>query len=485
MIKQMRFIVLFTWFGFSFVWAAPSLENLDDRRLSDAQHQQQFDDFVAPTVDVPSIQSDSSSQSVALTEEELQHYPDLIIRALLAALLQNNGDNVATLLPHYQRLPENLRESLIETWGKAVQARWQGDDGLAVRLYREVLAQKADWNVVRLQAASALLGNKEWEAAEEQFRKLQSEEAIPPELLREIEQVLTYIRQQSRWQFQGGATLINDKNINNVPKNPDLGGGFRTDEMESGQGLSLQLGTSKKWFWHRGWFNEVRLDSSYKYYWNNQRFNEANIRAAVGLGYQDAKNSLTVLPFFENMWYAGGKRGDSRLHRFSYGRGLAVEASRQLTPKWQGNLYLEGVKNTYQTRPHLNGFNYFASVTLAYRHHAQQSWFGGVDYLRSQTQDDEDSFVRQGVRAGWLQEWRGLSTRLSVSYAWKQYRDVGFFNKIQKNREWGMQTSVWHRAIHWQGLTPRLTWSYSKTSSNIPLYQYDKHRVFIEVSKQF
>ncbi|TJY49520.1 surface lipoprotein assembly modifier [Histophilus somni] len=67
----------------------------------------------------------------------------------------------------------------------------------------------------------------------------------------------------------------------------------------------------------------------------------------------------------------------------------------------------------------------------------------------------------------------------------KNYRSAGFFNKTQRNRELGVQVSVWHRAVHWQGLTPRLTWSYTKTDSNIPLFRYNKQRLFLEINKQF
>lgn len=479
------FIIIFLTV-FSSNGMAQTKKSLDDRRLSDEYVMQQLNDS---TPKIPESAQSSpqleSNQSVSLNEEELHQHPDLIIRATLAALLQNNSENIAILLPYYQKLPVHLHEPAIETWGKAIIARSRGQYNQAIRLYREVLAQHNDWFAARLQTASTLLNNKEWEAAEEQFRKLQSEENIPTELIQEIESVLSHIRQQSHWQFQGGITLINDKNINNVPKNPDLGDGLKTDKLESGQGFALNLGTNKKWFWKKGWFHELRLDASHKYYWNNKRFNEASLRTSIGIGYQNAKTSVALLPFFEQMWYAGGKKGQNSLHQFSKSKGLGLEFSHLFTPQWQGNIYAETMKNNYQTRPHLNGSQHFVSLTALYRYNARQTWFGGIDYSRNQTRDKEDSFFRQGIRIGWIQEWKGLSTRISTSYGWKKYRSIGFFNKIQSNHELGLQTSLWHRAIHWQGLTPRLTWSYTKTNSNIPLYQYHKHRIFIEVNKQF
>ncbi|ULJ68404.1 surface lipoprotein assembly modifier [Wielerella bovis] len=465
--------------------AAQNHKSLDDRRITDEQvHQQiqntlpvQFEQTVAPTIE--------SKQSVFLSENELQQHPDLLVRALMAALLQGNGENTFLLLPHYQKLPEHLQDSVINIWAQALIARWRGEHTKAVRLYRQVLAQKSDWLVLRLQTAAALLSNKEWEAAEAQFRKIQSESQLPSELASEIEQVLAHIKQQSHWQLNGGATFVNDKNINNAPKKTDLGNGWRGEEAESGQGLSVSMDIDKKWFWQNGLFNEWRLDGSSKFYWNNKRFNEANARVSFGIGHQNANASIAVLPFFEQMWYAGGSKNDENLQRFSNGRGIALEASRTFNSRWQANLYAETVQNRYRTRKHLNGNAHFISLTAAYQHNPSQAWFAGISFNRNNAHDGDDSFIRKSFRVGWLQEWQLFSTRLSASYGWKNYRATGLFNTIQYNRELGIQASVWHRAVHWQGLTPRLTWSYARTNSNIPLFNYNKQRLFVEVNKQF
>ncbi|XXQ67870.1 surface lipoprotein assembly modifier [Neisseriaceae bacterium B1] len=471
----------------SFPALASNEKSLDDRRITDEQLHQQIENIQPKQPETNATQPETSSeQSISLSETELQQHPDLIVRAMMAALLQGNGENTAMLLPHYQRLPENLREPALDTWAQALVARWQGNHGQAVRLYRKVLAEKPDWSVLRLQTATALLSNKEWEAAEDQFRKVQSENQLPLQLANEIEQVVAHIKQLSRWQFSGSTTFINDKNINNAPQNPDLGNGWRAEEAQSGQGLAINLSATKKWFWQNALFHELRLDGNSKYYWNNKRFNETNIRTSLGIGYQNATNSLALSPFFEQMWYAGGGKNDSTLQRFSQGRGIALEASHTFNPKWQSSLYAETVQNRYRTRKHLNGNAHFFSLTASYQHNPKQAWFIGAHFNRSNARDGDDSFVRKGIRAGWLQEWsKGLATQMSVSYGKKTYRAPGFFNTVQVNHEWGVQNSIWHRALHWQGLTPRLTWSYNKNRSNIKLYNYEKHRIFLEVRKQF
>ncbi|WGE69356.1 surface lipoprotein assembly modifier [Actinobacillus equuli subsp. haemolyticus] len=80
----------------------------------------------------------------------------------------------------------------------------------------------------------------------------------------------------------------------------------------------------------------------------------------------------------------------------------------------------------------------------------------------------------------------GLSTRLSINYAQKNYKaPMPIFGITQRNKEYGASLSLWHRAVHYWGITPRLTYSFNKVKSNHVFYSYDKHRAFVEFSKRF
>lgn len=159
---------------------------MDDHRIADERVRENIQDAL-PTQPkqtvVPNIQP---QQTVALSESQLQQHPDLLERALMAALLQGNGENTFLLLPHYQKLPKNLQDPTFHLWAKALIARWRHQYTQSVRLYRQALAQQPDWSVLRLQTAAALLSNKEFDAAEAQFRKVQSEISYPPDLPKKL-----------------------------------------------------------------------------------------------------------------------------------------------------------------------------------------------------------------------------------------------------------------------------------------------------------
>ena len=231
----------------------------------------------------------------------------------------------------------------------------------------------------------------------------------------------------------------------------------------------------------------MRTDSNGKYYWNNKKYNEYTARGSLGLGFQNANQTITLLPFMEQTWYAGGSSKSETVKRFSQASGATLESQYWFSPQWQLNTTYEYAEQRYRSRKHLNGNYHFIGGNLVYLHNAKQYWFVGANFNRTSTRDKDDSYIRRGIQAGWGQEWGwGLSTRLSVNFARKNYyAPMPIFNITQRNREYGVNASIWHRAVHYWGITPRLTWSYSKVKSNHAFYTYDKHRVFIEFSKQF
>ena len=85
-----------------------------------------------------------------------------------------------------------------------------------------------------------------------------------------------------------------------------------------------------------------------------------------------------------------------------------------------------------------------------------------------------------------MQEWPfGISSRLSVAYARRTYKDVDLLGIRQKNNEYQTNVILWHRNVYFWGITPKITWSYQKNDSNHPFYRYDKNRIYLEMSKTF
>ncbi|MGP1519880.1 MAG: surface lipoprotein assembly modifier [Haemophilus parainfluenzae] len=430
-------------------------------------------------------ESTSKENTLSITKEELAKRPDLIIRGLIPALLQNNVDAVALLFPLYRQQQPAQQDPFLLAWGEAMMATHQGDYASAVQQYRELFAKRPEILQLRYQLAHALFLNNDNEAAKDQFQKLRAE-VNDTSSQQMIDQYLIAINQRDQWKINGGISFLNESNINNAPKAGTRIGAWKAWEREQAHGLSYYVGAEKKWSLPNQFFAKLVLDGQGKYYWDNKKYNEFNARIGAGLGYQTANTELSFLPFTERRWYSGGSSGSDAMKQYSKNSGVRVDVTHWLNKSWQISTALEYGEQRYATRKHLNGNNYLWSNTLLFLPYSGQYWYIGADYNRENTRDLDNAYQRKNVRLGWVQEWPlGISSRLSVAYARRAYKGEDLLGIRQKNKEYQSNVTLWHRNVYFEGITPKITWSYQKNNSNHAFYRYDKNRIYLEMSKTF
>lgn len=453
---------------------------------------------VSPQATLPSTEKTPPTQ-LSLTVEQLSQRPDLVIRALIPALKNNDLRGVELLLPIYEKLAE--QDPLLLKWAHAMVAKKQGKLSQSIRLYREIIAEQPKLQPARLQLAIALMQNREYDAAKGQFHQLRAEN-LPVPLVQIIEGYLAAIDEQDSWNIYGGGNYLREKNVNNAPKKGTKADGFTpSSQPERAEGISYYAGASKTWSIAKGMFAEFNGDINGKYYWDNHKYDEFSVRVGAGVGYRNAKTEAKLIPYLEQFWYVGGENvpeNTRTLHRYSKTGGVSLAFNHWLNPNWKLSATLEYGEQRYLSpeRKKSNGNLYSASNTLMYFPTSQQYWFVGGDFYRKNAHWKANAFDRRGIRLGWGQEWsKGISTRLQVNYAKRAYRmpsarqdaifAPSFFKFAQKNHEYGINLTVWHRSLHWRGITPKITWSYQKTDSNNPFARYDRNRIYLSVSKNF
>ena len=450
---------------------------------------ERFDDqleFAKPSLSSANPQvSDKrkDKHTLSITKEELSKHPDLIVRGLSTAVLQNNGEAIQLLLPLYQNLPK--QDPFLLEWANAINTREERRFSEAVTRYRTLFSQDSTILPLRYQLAQALFLNNDNEAAKDQFQKLRAEQ-VSSESIIMIDQYLSALNRRDQWKFRGGLSFLNESNINNAPKAGTLIGNWNVWERESATGFSYFAEAEKKWSLLHNYFTQFSIEGSGKYYWDNKKYNEFNGRVGAGVGYQTARFEISLMPFIERRWYAGGSSGNESMKQYSKNSGARLDLTYWLNEKWQISTALEYGEQRYNTRKHLNGNNYLWSNTLSYFPKSGQFWFVGADYNRENTRDKDNAYQRKNLRLGWGQEWGwGISTRISLAYARRTYKGADLFNIRQKNNEYQSAVTLWHRDLYFWGITPKITWSYQRVSSNHPFYSYDKNRIFLETGITF
>lgn len=458
----------------------------DDRRLQDEKLQQATTPQPTMAGSLTPTTTNKNPQ-IHLNAEQLLSQPALLQHALLSALTYHHVENTVYLFEYYQQLAPESQNPFLLTWAKAVKAEYHDDYPQAIQSYQQLLKTYPQYDLFRLRYALVLGKQGYRKEAQQQFKHLLNQENTPPALKKLATEALTHLQRTQDWQWSADLNLIQDNNFNNAPQNREINQYLTAQASQSAHGVQLALGNQKISLLNQGKFHDFRFASHYKYYWNQQHYNDLSSRISMGLGQFFPQGSMVVLPFFEKNWYAGGTPQQQQLKPFSQSHGLSLEFKKQFSPKWHGSLHAEYAKNQYRTRTHLNGFGQTLATSASYAATPQRHYRIGAEYQRIKSQDADDSFKRTGLRLGVAQLWdSGLSTYLSASYAQRHYQGaMPIFNKVQRNHDYSLSASLAHQKLQWQRIQPRLTWQFHKVDSNIPLYHYDKQRVFVEFSKQF
>lgn len=427
-------------------------------------------------------QADGQDKVLSVNEQTLLENPQLLARAMYSTVVSRNIAGIKVLAPIYRKWADH--DAMLLSYALGLQAQSEGRVKEAIAHYRELIARQPDAPAVRLQLAAALFEDRQNEAAADQFDRLKTED-LPQAVLDQVEMYRKALRERDSWKFNGGFSMTYEKNINQAPKSAGRQSGqgrWEFPKPVDGLAINYQLGAEKKWSLKDNFYVTAGGDTYGKIYPNNTQYNDITARVSGGLGYADQRKDTGLTVFHERRFY-----DDSA---YTYSNGARVHFNRWQTPKLQtlSSVELGRLHNTRRARS--DNTNLQVSNSLVFYTNARQYWVGGLDFYRERNSADRfDNFNRYGARLAWGQDWGkiGLSSMLRLGVAQKRYEKQSFFSggERRRDKEFDASLSLWHRAIHFKGITPRLTVSHRETWSNDVFNEYEKNRMFIELSKTF
>lgn len=426
----------------------------------------------------------NNEPSLHVTNAQLAREPALAMALLDQAVSEGKWPMVEAILPVYAASP-NPDATLIE-FARAGLARSKGDYGQAIAHYRTILSQHPDFASVRLDMARAMFENRQFDAAEYQFRRvLQSD---PPQQIQNIiAHYIERIQQGSPLTGTLSVSYLNDSNVNNASASKTIRVGDR---------LFIR---NKESFPQRGeglWFSgalqkDVQLSDQHglrlmgtvtgKSYWNNHDFDDLTSRVYAGYQWRDFRQQFALLPFYEKRWYG--------TEAYSSGPGTRAEYSYLLSPTWQVSQALEYQKLSYDDNDYrfLRGHNRYASTTLSHAFSNRVSAYAGFDLLDQQTFAKSEANHRFGLRTGVQVDlpWQ-VSFTASSSLAKRDYQaDSDIFGTRRKDNEQLYSLSLWHRDLYFFGVMPKLNFTWKRVDSNIDFYDYQQRNITLSVDKNF
>ncbi|MGP4964842.1 MULTISPECIES: porin family protein [Psychrobacter] len=428
----------------------------------------------------------------------LKANPAAFSKFLNDALAAQDMVTVKEVLPHYKALKTN--DPMLIKFADALIYRSEAKNKQAIAIYREMLAADPDFHPVRLNMAIAMQADKQYAAAKEQFLKLQSVD-LPAPVMARVQNSLAQINSSEKWQFNVSASYVRDSNINDAPSKSIQSSLGRSIEQKTANGIQVSGSANKRFNLPENFYATVGGNASLKGYWDETDYNDYLLTASAGIGYDDAKNDVSLTPFVTKRYYDE--------EDYSLRKGVTVSGSRWVKPKLKltatGILSNETFEDDDNKNRETDG--QFLGLNAFYIKDAKEYFYGGLgNYQNDVPKSSIISYDRNSVNVGWGREWKhGISTLATAGYGIKEYEDpadaypagsgawLGYYNAVggkpgtkREDKTTSLGLQVWKRDITVLGLTPRLVFDYETTSSNFGYYDdRDEKTATILLTKTF
>ena len=469
------------------------------------QNQTSVSDPTAPSTAI----SDAEAQDAIRSRQQLATATAYNLAALIAepvrfseflntALAAQDMETVKALLPHYKQLEGN--DPMLIKFADALVYRSEAKNKQAIAIYRNMLATDPDFHPVRLNMALAMLADKQYAAAKEQLRKLQAVD-LPAPVMAAVKSSLLHVDNVEDWRFDASASYVRDDNINDAPSKTIQSGLGDSVEQKSANGVQVSGSANKRFNLPDNFYATVGGNASLKAFWDETDYNDYLFTASAGVGYDDAKNDVSLTPFVTKRYYDEDP--------YSLRRGVTVSGSRWIKPKLKltatGILSNETFEDDDNQNRETDG--QFLGLNAFYIKDAKEYFYGGLgNYQNDVPKSSIISYDRNSINGGWGREWkRGISTLASVGYGIKKYEDPadaypagsgawkGYYNAVggepgsrREDKTTSLGLQVWKRDFTVLGLTPRLVFDYETTSSNFAYYDdRDEKSATVLLTKTF
>lgn len=410
---------------------------------------------------------------------------------------QENGSvddqiHEALLSKQWQKLEQLLNLPLTEdhdaklhTYARGALLRHQQRYKQAIAAYSRLTQQAPDLAYPRLDLGIMLFENKQFKEAKQQLTSVLPDLKLTGQDI--AEQYLHKIERLQKWQFQAAAQYVQTNNVNQASDTKVIrinGKDFvrHADSLpQKAHGIQYRLSASKLHNLTGNHFFRISSELGGVYYWKQAEYNEQNLALQAAYIHQNAVRHLSVAPFAGYSMLGGNKYGHHAGIHTEYGRNvnrklrLAVHATH--TRKYYANPY---------RADRFNGFNNHIGFLGQWQ--PAENWLlsSGIGHGYEHTRDIDGRSVRQSVSAT-VQYQRRWGIRINTSFTRRRFGHNHFLYGYRRHdKEYRMLASLWHNALSWKNIVPRLNYRYQKNRSNLAaLYNRSGSEWFLTFEKIF
>lgn len=352
--------------------------------------------------------------------------------------------------------------------------------------FRAVLRDRPDMTRARLELAGVLLREGKQAAADHHYRLAEEASDLPPEIEQTIRQVRGYIRSKKNWTFNVDFGLAPDSNINSATDaatTPIFGTQYPLDpgaRRKSGVGQMVGASGSLRLRLKDGLAMVVDANGQF----TNQRGSDADdVSALIAAGPElTMKNGARIA--VQALGYThlyGGKVAQQ-------GPGVRVSYQQNLNKGARVSALVDVRHVDSHFSPAYEGTSYSAYLTYErVVHHslvASGTIFGRRDDLRWSAFSNKEIGFNLGI-GGELP--KGINAGLSAGISRALFDDASIIYSLDRRKDWRYSARAYLglRSIRVMGFSPSITYTWSHTSTNVPLYRVERHRAEFSLARYF
>jgi tetratricopeptide (TPR) repeat protein len=381
----------------------------------------------------------------------------------------------------------------------------------AIRFFLAVLGSNPDLTRVRLELARAYFLDRNFDEAAFQFRLVKGDSTLPPEVVENVDKFLEEIRRNKSWSVSSAFGIAPDTNRNNAAGDDvdcilTIFGTMQCPAKDSGVGLKLNTTFNHYARFTRdfGWRSTL---GAYLTDYKGGRYDDYMLYAATGPRYVFGMGEVSFQPLFYRRWLYGegynknmGARLDTswdlksraylstgvQFARTSYDDEGIEEYYRGNTFSWYMNpRYLLSQKSFV-------GFELGLGVeTLAKDYNSSHSYTYGLNYFNEFPLGFalDIGFSTTSARYDAKHDYPIVDT-VSMSdedfYDCIRHSSLVFYCPLtRRDNTYNYYIALISNKLNFEGLFPSLRYSYLDRRSNVPMYEFDRHRVELLATYRF
>ena len=388
----------------------------------------------------------------------------------------------------------NARTSALFELGRVAMAK--GDYSTAEQYFLTILKFHPDATFVRIELAKVYLLNHEYNSADFNLRLALADKNLPVEIQQQIKQMINFARHKKDWNVYAGFSIVPDSNLNYATGRREecinTMFGILCRELENkstGVGIQYNLGGD----YYLGITDRFGIKTSASLYvldFPTSTFDDYMLYVASGPRYiLDKVGEFSIQPFVQLRWYGG--------EYYNTVPGVRTDIDLDLTKRLQlsvGGSYSKQIYHNNDIDNILRGDEYMVYVQPRYYINNKSFAFIGLSGITSNAELKSYGSNSIDYSIGYYGELPltlNLYTRLDLTQT--KYKDSQYFITSDASMDKFTRRDVSYRVyvrlssryLEYKRLYPALSYTYNRRNSNAPAYEFDKHRVQLEMNYRF